>query len=234
MKRALQLSLLLFLLLSGSTIFAQAPKFDVIPGGATVNQDSFFLQVTNPAYVIFEVKVVFAGPGTYTGPLRLQSYYQEKGFSDTIFTPDTLLTDVMTGDTITFSHQDQVEPTSTRFKGGGNIVIVWPYSPAITVGDSGEVEVWFDGIISIDKKIILGNRVSLFPNPAVTRLSLQYMEDKYLLEQVRITTIEGKQVFQTSNTVEDIDLTSFPRGIYMVTITYTDGISGTYKLILRD
>lgn len=233
MKIFSQLSLLLLCCLLGINGYSQAPKFSVIQNGVTVDNDSIYLQLTNPGYFNYTIKVVNEGPGSYTGPLKLQALYQTKGFTDTLF-GDTTVTDVGAGDTITFSHQDQVLQTSTRYKGGGNIVIVWPYSPAITQGDSGRIDVWVDGIIGIDNKVELGNRVSIYPNPTQTTLNFRYGEDLNLLEGVRIINLQGQSLFESSSMVETVDLSQMPRGIYLVTISYTDGMKGTYKLVLQD
>lgn len=232
MKIFSQLSLLLFCCVFGISLFGQAPKFDVV--SSWVDNDSAYLQLGNDDTVNFTVKVVSRGPNNYSGPLRLQSYYQQKGYTDTVFSADTILTDVGAGDTITFSHQDVILPTSTRYKGGGNIVIVWPYSPAISIGDSGSTGVWVDGIIGIHEKLQLANRVSIYPNPAITQLAFDYTEAQHLFEGVRITNLNGKVIYESGELVRAVDLTEMPRGIYLVTLTYSDGIQGTYKLILKD
>lgn len=222
---------LLVLLLASVFSFAQSPVLSVVQGGVVADRDSMFLQ-TYDTIVNYTVTIVNNGPGSYTGPIYLQALYDSTAVLDTSWA-DTIVTDMGMGDTITFSHQDVVLPTSTRYKGGGNIVIVWPYAaPTGATGDSGSVYVWVDGIVGIDVGKEMENRVRVYPNPASSRVRMDVKNHIQDFEYVRIVNLTGIEQFRSEHVVSDIDISRFQRGIYLMEIKFKDGIKGTYKLLL--
>lgn len=77
---------------------------------------------------------------------------------------------------------------------------------------------------SVGKESIL-----VYPNPAQNLLHIN-VKDK--INNIQVFALDGKQVFQTSSETDAIDMSSFERGIYLISIETTNGIF-TRKIILN-
>lgn len=235
MRIVSRLAILLAFCLVAFSGSAQTPVLSIAQNGVWVDNDSVYVQIGMDSIVNFEVKVVNEGPGTYSGPLKIGSYYQEKFYYDLLFA-DSSVSNMAVGDTVVIAHRDTVTQTSFKYKGGGNVVIVWPYAAAgeFATGDSGNVNVWVDGTINVDDPVGIKDRVSIYPNPTQTRLNFRYEGYVNQLEYVRIFDIQGREHYYNSNPVTEINVSELPKGIYFVRISYKDGLRGTYRLIVTD
>jgi hypothetical protein len=77
---------------------------------------------------------------------------------------------------------------------------------------------------SVGKESIL-----VYPNPAQNVLHIN-VKDK--INNIQVFALDGKQVFQTSSETDAIDMSSFERGIYLISIETANGIF-TRKIILN-
>jgi hypothetical protein len=77
-------------------------------------------------------------------------------------------------------------------------------------------------------EVILGLNVSVFPNPAYTQLQIN-INDLNSSYTLKLISVEGKLFFseasqsQTGNIIRNIDVSTFPRGIYVLQITSQKG-----------
>jgi hypothetical protein len=74
------------------------------------------------------------------------------------------------------------------------------------------------------------NSIFIYPNPANTILNFQVKND-IIIDSVSVTDISGKQIFKSSNTIENIiDVSKLSSGVYFVTFK-SEGNSVTKKFI---
>jgi hypothetical protein len=74
------------------------------------------------------------------------------------------------------------------------------------------------------------NSIFVYPNPANTILNFQVKND-IIIDSVSVTDISGKQIFKSSNTIENtIDVSNLSSGVYFVTFK-SEGNSVTKKFI---
>jgi len=116
------------------------------------------------------------------------------------------------------------------FDGGDNIVVVWPSArtagvPVDTITGHVNVDPTI-GIHEIDPPLI-----SFSPNPVSNILSIS-IPDKKRLKQVRIFDIESRMLFMDSKAIS-IDFSSFVSGIYIIEISFDDGLSEHFRILKR-
>jgi len=87
------------------------------------------------------------------------------------------------------------------------------------------------GTASRGSELIVGNRVSLFPNPANNTLNVK-IDDMTGTAQLRVFDVMGKMVMQqqTSRTVTELDITKLASGIYTLNVSDASG-TRTMKFI---
>ena len=117
---------------------------------------------------------------------------------------------------------------------GGNTILIWPKSDQANVPtvDSSWVTVTVEmdtGASGIEDE--MKNRVALFPNPLNGNINLRYIGSLNQFEHVRITNIQGKEVFFSTHPEQAIDLTLEPKGIYFLELRFKDGLRGVYRLL---
>ncbi|NOQ74656.1 MAG: T9SS type A sorting domain-containing protein [Crocinitomix sp.] len=67
------------------------------------------------------------------------------------------------------------------------------------------------------------DEIILFPNPAVDNITIQTALTNEAIQSIRITTVDGRQVYQTSQLVNTINVSDFETGIYLLEVTNNDG-----------
>jgi len=73
------------------------------------------------------------------------------------------------------------------------------------------------------------NKSVLYPNPVIDNLNFQRKDN---VEQLKITNLQGKIVFQKSNLEpENVDVSFLPEGIYILNFNYEDEEEITEKII---
>ncbi len=74
--------------------------------------------------------------------------------------------------------------------------------------------------------------VSLFPNPASDRLSIQ-VSDPSDVRGVRLYDTGGKAVFQSQRYEKDIDVSKLSGGVYILMLNRTNGTSTSHRILIR-
>ncbi len=80
---------------------------------------------------------------------------------------------------------------------------------------------------AVDEQI--GERVSIHPNPAKDRVRIECEG----LQQMELCTLEGCVVisYQPLNDIQELDLSGFAKGLYILRFSLKDGYVITRKLI---
>lgn len=73
--------------------------------------------------------------------------------------------------------------------------------------------------------------VSIYPNPTSNQLNLQTSLPASEVEQVRILTLDGKDVYQSNTFTKSIDVSQLPGGIYMVALRLNSGKETHLKFV---
>lgn len=74
--------------------------------------------------------------------------------------------------------------------------------------------------------------VSLFPNPASDRLSIQ-VTDPSDIRAVRLYNTSGTPVFQSQRFEKDIDVSKLPGGVYILMLNRASGTSTSHRVLIR-
>ncbi|WP_353717492.1 FG-GAP-like repeat-containing protein [Dyadobacter sp. 676] len=74
--------------------------------------------------------------------------------------------------------------------------------------------------------------VSLFPNPASDRLSIQ-VTDPSDIRTVRLYNTSGTPVFQSQRYEHDIDVSKLPGGIYILMLNRANGTTASHRILIR-
>ncbi|MDR6808331.1 hypothetical protein J2Y45_005319 [Dyadobacter sp. BE34] len=74
--------------------------------------------------------------------------------------------------------------------------------------------------------------VSLFPNPASDRLSVQ-VSDPSDVRGVRLYNTSGTPVFQSQRYEKDIDVSKLPGGVYILMLNRASGTSTSHRVLIR-
>jgi hypothetical protein len=72
---------------------------------------------------------------------------------------------------------------------------------------------------------------NVFPNPATTNLSLFSSSSTETIESVRILAVDGREVFRSSRWINQIDLTDFTPGVYIVELGFANENKQQLKFI---
>lgn len=72
---------------------------------------------------------------------------------------------------------------------------------------------------------------TVFPNPATTNLTLLSSSSTETIESVRILTVDGREVFRSSKWINQIDLTDFTPGLYIVELGFANEDKQQLKFI---
>jgi hypothetical protein len=127
-----------------------------------------------------------------------------------------------------------IAPSGNRYKGGDNIIVIWPKSENLSVQapDTNTQEVYIRDLLasSPDRTEILA-RIALWPNPVANTLHLDYTKDAHKLECVRVTSLNGQVIQRRVDAVEELDFSNLPSGLYLVDVRYRDGVWGTFRVM---
>jgi hypothetical protein len=78
----------------------------------------------------------------------------------------------------------------------------------------------------------IGTSVSLFPNPASDRLSIQ-VADPSDIRAVRLYNTSGTPVFQSQRYEKNIDVSKFPGGVYILMLNRASGTPTSHRILIR-
>lgn len=126
--------------------------------------------------------------------------------------------------------------SNARYKGGDNILVIWPKSEATNVlaPDTGFVSVYVKDVRTSaeNQTEVFLERVRIYPNPATTTLNLQLMQDAHKFEYVRILSVEGKELFRSTQALASVPVAELPGQIVFVEVRFKDGVTGVFKVAL--
>ena len=99
---------------------------------------------------------------------------------------------------------------------------------------NGEQDVYYSYIIpdvssSSDEKV-LQNKYRFFPNPSSDRVYIETYEKRTIAEIYSMTGLKIKTYIFNQN-LNEIDISTWIKGVYGIKLTGNDGFSVTYKLI---
>lgn len=202
--------------------------------------DTVFFPVTGAFYggpsYSFDIKVSNLGNTPYNGSFELM-YLTDKMIANqdsaAVFYPNQQLI-LNPANILQFTDSNFVFDTTSSFKVGGNIVVVWPRSTsgmAFTPDTFRTVVyVWpyYAGLAEQDNKTI----VSTYPNPVSNYLSIKGSDSSTPVEEVRICDLLGNSVLNENYTQNPINVSALKNGIYMLRIKMRNGEIVWKKIII--
>jgi|GEM_PF-2752542 len=117
-----------------------------------------------------------------------------------------------------------------NFAAGDNIVVVWPHLRTTFPVDSFYIHVHYTLVSGIDDPLA-ENGIVLSPVPAWQILGFTYTKPESI-EQVRIFDSKGRLMLDSTVPLQTLDVTSYPAGVYYVSILRKNG-SRVVKKILK-
>ncbi len=117
----------------------------------------------------------------------------------------------------------------------------WRYLPAYLMGNSTAPvpeEGGNDLSETIEKKIIHLDEgkalesATIYPNPVSNRLNIDF-KDQGQVQNLRIFTAAGSQVYQSNGFQPFVDVSKLPEGTYFLIVTKTDGSQTTRQILIR-
>ena len=206
--------------------YSQAEFHIVPPGVFYMSQDTISCDST----LIYIMRVVNVGNATYSGGIIVKALYN----ADTnVYSPAAFNAPAFhENDTMLLEIHEQV---AFPYVGGDNIIIVWPASTEpslVPTRDSTSFQLFATNCpVSIEKPIGIGDRFKHWPNPVKERLQFNYLDRKDLFESVRIYDLLGKEIYLMNQTLTEINTENFPSGLYLLKVSYKDGVEGTFRFV---
>lgn len=222
------------LLLTGYSLsFGQAKL--AIDSTTSVPPDSLFFLAQQDSIIEYTVVVVNNGNAAINGAISVRAYHNAD-YSTWYEKTEFVVNNFEVGQSQTVTFNDTVQVNDARYKGGNNILVIWPHSdsPNIQVPDSLGDSIWVDGLVGVKDPEVFFARVKVGPNPVSDGLNLRYTKDQHKLEYVRIMNTTGQVLRQYDKAISRVEFADLPRGLYLVEIRYRDGVSGTYRILRSD
>jgi hypothetical protein len=125
--------------------------------------------------------------------------------------------------------------TTSSFRIGGNIVVVWPRSVTGTViqPDSFTTYINVMQLTGINDQYEHETGLITFPNPVNNTLFITDNDLKNPVEEVRIFDILGHLVLKTPFVKGFYDVSNYKNGVYILQIRRKNGNISTSKIILK-
>jgi hypothetical protein len=178
------------------------------------------------------VRVINNGNASYNGTVSVRCYYNNDSM---VWEKDEFIgNNFEVGQTQWVSWKDTVQSGDARYKGGNNILVIWPHSdsPNVQAPDSTNGGIYIDNLVSVRDPQVFFARVKVGPNPVSSTLYLQYLKDQHKLEHVRLYNSSGQIMRSYHKAVSRIEFNDLPVGLYFLDIQYKDGVGGSYKLLV--
>lgn len=122
--------------------------------------------------------------------------------------------------------------SSSVYKTGNDVVVVWPYSTQMSVGiDTLYTAVYFipTGTVSNGQELIKSG-LSIFPNPFNDVIYLK-PADGTMVESVRITDLFGREIYRNENATDLINLPEMQSGLYILELETADNRKVVLKIL---
>ena len=193
------------------------------------------LYYPNTFQLTYQMEVENVGNDQLTSPCRVMMRYDGSASDSTKWTWSLQNFEVGQTDTITFT--DPIGTLSTgRYKGGGNIIIIWPQAdnPSVQAPDTSSVDIFIFNLNSALDPSELKQRVEVYPNPVQDHLNIRYLQPQHKVEHVRIVGLDGRIQMEMESAVESLDVSSLPAGMYFVVFDFKDGSVGAQRFTKPD
>lgn len=117
---------------------------------------------------------------------------------------------------------------------GSHIIVVWPTGSSIKTRDTiiKKVEVLDPSSVKNSIGETAADRVSLFPNPAASFVTLKMDASLLQPDQIRITDVQGRSYDVRLGAKSTIDVSVLPEGLYYIQIIFRDGRAASKKLVI--
>ncbi|MBK9448233.1 MAG: T9SS type A sorting domain-containing protein [Bacteroidetes bacterium] len=185
----------------------------------------------NTGSITYTLVVENIGDNQLTSPCQIKFKYNS-ATTDTIMW-SWLAFNFEVGQTDTIIFTDSIGPLGgTRYKGGDNIIVIWPNSdnPNVQIPDTVDFPIWIQQFNGVIDEETLAQRVEVFPNPVTDKLNIHYKDMRQKVECVRIIGLDGKKLWESYNPVDEIDTQQLPAGMYLLLFKYKDGMVGAVRI----
>jgi hypothetical protein len=182
--------------------------------------------------ITYKMAVVNVGNNQLTGPCSIKFKYNSDTLEHTLHSWSVTNFEVGQTDTVRFN--DTIGALEVgRYKGGGNIIVIWPHSdnPGVQVPDTSDLPIWINVLNNAVDPTVFAQRVEVYPNPIGDELNLRYLQAQHKVEYVRMLDVEGRIVREERGAVEHIETGSLPQGMYFVMVKFKDGMMGSLRIV---
>ncbi len=231
MKQIKPLFAAVALLLASHIAQAQA-ALCFTPGQVAVDNDTVWYVTNGDTDIHYQMNILNCGNDSFIGSIDV--YIIRNAAAPTIL--GTISNAILgIGDSVEFQITDIVVKTNTDYKGGDNVIVIWPAvpSPPPFTSDTATLDIYVEGNISSssqpqkipDKGFVIG------PNPAGNKLLIGYQNRTASVDLVRITDPAGRILFETFRETDQVDLSGFTPGIYFLEVRYAGQASEVCRII---
>lgn len=228
MNRRLFHSLCLLLFVLGPVIALSQPKLHI--NSVVSNPVDTVYWNNNSPIIAYTVVVENIGNNQLTGNCIIKFRYNQ--WTADIDKKSWQANNFEVGQTTIVTFQDTVfDLSSQRYKGGDNIIVIWPHSdnPA-QAPDTTSHDIYITDMTGVLDPAQVAARVDVYPNPVADQLNIRYLDGKHRIECVRILGLDGKVYFASEQSVSAIDMGHLSSGLYFVEFKFKDGIYGALRV----
>jgi hypothetical protein len=232
MIRNLFLSLCLLVMALGPVVAFAQPKLKI---ASIYSQPADTVYYPNTTTITYRLVVENVGNNQLTGPCDIKFRYNS--YAGDHSKEPWNATNFEVGETDSIRIDDPIGTLdSSRYKGGGNILIIWPNTdhPGVQAPDTVEFDLVILDITGFVDPSVLRERIDIYPNPVGDVLNLRYLQLRNKVEYVRILGIDGRVLTYDSRALDQIDTRNLPSGMYMLDVKYTDGMEGALRFTKQD
>lgn len=231
MKQLKQLLFTFSLLLIVQALPAQA-LLCFTPSSVSVDDDSVWTVTGPDSAVMYSGAVLNCGNAPVIGSINI--YIKRNAGAAAIL--HTITNDTLgPGDSLSWNATDQVIKTGSQYKGGDNVIVIWPAvpSPPPNTQDTAQLDIWVESIASSrsEGQLKYGERFQFGPNPVDGELNIRYVGSTSNFDYVRIMDMTGKVIFHSATPARKIDFSAWRGGQYLMEFRYKDGKGASYKLL---
>jgi hypothetical protein len=125
--------------------------------------------------------------------------------------------------------------TSSLMTAAGRVYTVWPClfaGPADKHMTPLSKEIFDNMLNTVKNKVKSAMPFSVYPNPAMDKLTIA-LQDWESIESVQLFTIDGKLVYKAEWSQNEIDVTGFTSGMYVLIITTKDGEQNSQRVMIN-
>jgi hypothetical protein len=228
-KKLISLLCLVIMVFIPAIAFAQ-PKLRIVQLDRIPPNDTLYFPNTSHLTYTFIVENV--GNNALGGPCHIMFRYDGSSLDTSLVQWNVNNFEVGERDTVTLPADSLGPLNQGRYKGGGNILIIWPQAeqPGTQAPDTTRDTIYIVDVTRIVDPEILGTRVEVFPNPVQDELTIRYLQKRHKIESVRIAGLDGRLVWESRDAVESVDMRTLPKGMYIVVFEFKDGMRGAIRI----